>query len=84
MYKRKDTVIHASLCLSSEQQFTSLQLGEIAKELVHISDVGSVKDAYHLLQSMAALTGSGKLARPVRLQLTSAAVSIREVRFLST
>ena len=63
---------------------SDLQLGEIARELVHISNVGSIKDAYHLLQGMAALTGSGKLPLPVRLQLTSATVLIREVRFLAT
>ena len=69
-------------CICCEiKLFSVLQLGEVAKELIRAGDAGSIKDAYHVLQGMAALTGSGKLPLPLRLQLTSAAVSVKEVSF---
>ncbi len=59
-----------------------LQLGDIAKQLLRVSDVGSLKDAYHTLEGIAALTGSGNLQIPALLSLKSAAVPIKEVRLL--
>ena len=57
-----------------------MQLGALARELVRASDVASIKDAYHVLQGINALTGDGVLPLPVQLHLTSAAVSVKEVR----
>ncbi len=64
------------------REHVMLQLGEIAKQLLRVSDVGSIKDAYHTLEGIAALTGSGNLQIPALLSLKSAAVPVKEVRLL--
>ena len=73
------TLDFAALLLFMSKVLSDLQLGEVGRELIRAGDVSSIKDAYHVLQGMAALTGSGKLPLPVRLQLTSATVRLKEV-----
>lgn len=55
-----------------------LQLSNVAKQLRRVSNLGSVKDAYHLLQGTAALTGSGKLPKPALLEIISHTVPVSE------
>lgn len=55
------------------------QLGLIAQHLLRVSDVGSIKDAHHLLQGIVALSGNGKLPKAAVLSLKTPAVAISEV-----
>ena len=55
------------------------QLGLIAQHLLRVSDVGSIKDAHHLLQGIVALSGNWKLPKAAVLSLKTPAVAISEV-----